>query len=79
MAITEGKLPLTFEVYTFLAKSAFKTTSDFSQNRFIHDHLYLLLCLNLIARSNSVASFRFTHIGWDRDSLTITLPKRDIY
>lgn len=72
MSITEGKQPLTFQGYRFLAKLAIKQSNDFSLSIFAW--VFLVLCWNLIARCNSVASIMLSHITWKNDSLVVIFP-----
>ncbi len=73
MKMKEGKTPLTFAGYSFLAGVALKQSRDHQLGSF--SHLFLLLCWNLMARSVSVGSIMFQHISWEGDSLLITTPK----
>ncbi len=70
--MNEGKAPMSFEGYKFLADKAIKSTTDFSLASFAH--LFLLLCWNLIARCVSVATLTFSHISWEEDAMTVTFP-----
>lgn len=65
--MTEGKVPLTFQAYNYLARRALAMTADFPLAMFAH--LFLLLCWNLIARSVSVSSLMFNHISWEEDAM----------
>jgi hypothetical protein len=47
----EGKSPITFTAYCFLAKQALHHVRDFALGAFAH--LFLILCWNLMARSVS--------------------------
>lgn len=73
LSMKEGKLPLSFVGYNYLAKQTWNYDgSDFNLNIFAH--LFLLLCWNLIARCVSVSGLMFDHISWIDDSLTIVFP-----
>ncbi len=48
MSMKEGKSPLTFEGYRFIAKTAVSQQRDFQLGSFAW--LFLLLCCNLMAR-----------------------------
>jgi hypothetical protein len=71
-AIIEGKQPLSFSGYRFLAKKAFRQSTDHMQGIFAH--FFLLLCWNLISRCVSVASLMYDHISWEEDSMVIVFP-----
>ena len=73
MKLKEGKTPITFAGYSFLADVALKQKRDHNSGSF--SHLFLILCWNLMARSVSVGSIMFQHISWEGDSLLITTPK----
>ena len=68
----EGKVPLSFSVYRFLAKLALSSDHDFSGAAFAH--VFLVLCWNLIARCVSVASLMYNHITWKEDAMVIVFP-----
>ena len=72
MSILEGKQPITFDGYLFLARTAMETKADFGSNTF--SHLFLLLSWNLMARSVSVSKIMHNHMTWSGDALQITLP-----
>ena len=69
MPIVEGKQPMSFRGYKFLAQKAVEQTKDY--NLAIFSHLYLLLCLNLIARCVSVGRLMYNHISWENDFMII--------
>ena len=56
----------------FLAKQAIKSDNDYSLSTFAW--VFLLLCWNLIARCNSVASIMYDHLSWNQDHLNIVFP-----
>lgn len=72
MEMHEGKYPLSFSGYRFLAKKALAHTQDFPLAVFAH--IFLLLCWNLLARCVSVSSLMFQHISWEEDSMVIVFP-----
>ena len=72
MSMIEGKQPMSFAGYQFLALKALHQQRDMTLS--IFGHLFLVLCWNLMARSASVASLMFDHFGWEQDSLVITFP-----
>ena len=72
MEMHEGKYPLSFSGYRYLAKKAIAQTSDFQLAIFAH--IFLLLCWNLLARCVSVSSIMFQHISWEEDSMVVVFP-----
>ena len=58
--VREGKAPLTFTVYRYIAKLALQYDRDFYCSIFAH--VFLLFCCNLVARCVSVASLMYSHI-----------------
>jgi len=70
--LREGKVPLNFTVYRYIAKLAIQYDRDI--NCSIFAHLFLLLCWNLIARCVSVASLLYSHISWKEDAMVIVFP-----
>ena len=72
MSLVEGKQPVTFDGYRFLALNAVQARKDFSSSIFAH--LFLLICWNLMARSVSVGSIMYAHMSWAGDALQITIP-----
>jgi hypothetical protein len=72
MKMTEGKVPLNFSGYRYLAAVAFKYP-DYEVGMFAH--LFLILCWNLIARCVSVASLMLSHITWKEDALVVVFPQ----
>jgi hypothetical protein len=73
MPLFEGKRPITFNGYQYMAMRALKQERDFTLATF--SHTFLLLCWNLMARSVSVGQLMFSHVSWEHDSLTITIPR----
>lgn len=69
----EGKQPLTFAGYMFLANKALRTQTDFNLNIFAHT--FLLFSWNLMSRCTSVATLMFNHISWKDDALVIVFPQ----
>ena len=72
MSLVEGKQPVTFDGYRFLALNAIQARKDFSSSIFAQ--LFLLTCWNLMARSVFVGSIMFAHMSWVGDALQITIP-----
>lgn len=72
MSMTEGKFPLSFSGYRFLAKKAMSQTTDFALAIFVH--VFLLFCWNMIARSVSVSTLMFQHFSWEEDSMVVIFP-----
>jgi hypothetical protein len=70
--MTEGKLPLNFQSYKMLARKTLDCNKDFELG--IFGHLFLVLCWNLIARCNSVATLLFRHISWENDAMIVVFP-----
>ncbi len=71
MPIQEGKRPLTFNAYRYLANVALKST-DFGDG--IFSHIFLLLSWNL-TRCISIAGIMLSHVSWTNDSLVIVIPQ----
>ena len=69
----EGKQPMQFAGYEWLAKKCVRCWTDFSQGVF--SWVFLVLCWNLISRAENVGKLMFEHIGWQDDSLAIRLFK----
>jgi hypothetical protein len=67
MSLVEGKRPLSFAGYKYLAQKSTKQGTDLNLAMFAHT--FLLLCWNLIARSISVGNLMYCHISWELDSL----------
>ena len=65
-----GKNKITFTGYLFLAKLAVITSKCADICMFAW--VYLLLCWNLMARANNVATISYTHFAWAGDALTVT-------
>jgi hypothetical protein len=72
LPVTEGKHYLTFQGYRALARALFNAAS-FSDMLF--GWPYLVLQWNLIARTSSVSTMMMQHVGWEADSLLISVPK----
>jgi hypothetical protein len=72
MSTVEGKAPLTKPGYHFLSRNACKAAEDIQLGIFAW--VFLVLCWNLIARCNSVASIMYDHIKWEQDAMTIVFP-----
>ena len=75
MSIVEGKMPMSFRGYKFLAgKATIDKGGDDDEKLSIFSHFFLLMCWNLIARCVSVGSLMYNHISWENDSLVIVFP-----
>lgn len=81
MSIIEGKGPLSFRGYKFLAEKATIDKDGDDDGTLVRDeklyifaHFFLLLCWNLIARCVSVGSLMYNHITWENDSLVVVFP-----
>jgi hypothetical protein len=72
MSMKEGKSPLSFEGYRFIAKTAISQPRDFMLGSFAW--IFLLLCWNLMARCNSVGGIMYDHIGWEQDAMYVVFP-----
>jgi hypothetical protein len=70
--LIEGKQPISFKGYKFLASKALDQLVDY--NISISCHLFLVLCWNLIARCVSVGSLMYDHVSWSLDALVIVFP-----
>lgn len=73
MEVFEGKRHLDFTYYIKIIEFSIKTCLDF--NLSIFSHLYIVLCWNLMSRTNNVSLLKYQHINWELDSMNITLPK----
>ena len=73
MKIVEGKQPMTVNGYEFLAKSALKSTTDFSLSLTVHT--FLLFCWNLMARSITAGAIMYDRMTWEGDALVINIGK----
>jgi len=76
----EGKLPVTFQGYACLALIALNPfrgglLQDVAQTLLLYAHLYLIWQWNLMARTVSIATCRYEHITWNRDSLVVHIPR----
>jgi hypothetical protein len=71
MPSMEGKQPLPVKVLHKLCAFSLKNASGDS----IYAHLYMLLCWNLIGRTNTTSHIHFANISWNIDSLLITIPR----
>ena len=68
----EGKSPLPFPAYIYLAKKTLRSVGDYRLSTFAHVFLTFSWCL--IARCVSVSSLLFEHISWQGDALKIVFP-----
>jgi len=70
----EGKVPITFSVFSSLAKLAlFASAMRSSFASFVH--VFMILCWNLFARSCLVSDLRTHHFNWDNDCMVIDMSK----
>jgi hypothetical protein len=72
MSLTEGKRPITFVGYQYIAAQALHCDCA-TQAPFVFS--FILLCWNLMARSISVGSLMYKHILWEQDALVVYIPK----
>jgi hypothetical protein len=69
MKFTEGKQPMSFRVYEYLARKALSSVHDFPLN--FMAHTFLLFSWNLMARSGIM----YDRVTWEEDSLVISISK----
>ena len=67
----EGKQPMQFAGYEWLAKQAVGSQKEFTQGCFAW--IFLLLAWNLISRGRNVGTLMFEHISWQDDSMTVRM------
>ena len=72
MSLVEGKRPITFSGYNYIAKKSLKDSVDYKLS--IFSHAFVVMCWNLIARIVSVGNLMYNHISWDLDSLIVHIP-----
>ena len=71
-----GKRHLKFDEYINMALECFSNYSSLCFTKYGTElHLYVLLCWNLCARSDTTAWIHTKHIKWDHDSLKIGIAK----
>ena len=70
--ITEGKEPMSVEVYEYIAKEMFE--SDKAEHS-LFAHLFFLLDWNLMKRAENCAGCKIDHIYWNGDSLVFEFAK----
>jgi hypothetical protein len=73
MPLHEGKRPLTFESYRKICEHSLQ--NGYSSNQYLCNLLSVLFCWNLMSRSISVATLKYTNISWSGDALVIELPR----
>ena len=73
MAMGEGKQPLSFTGYRYIANVALTAKREIGAAMFAH--VFLILCWNLMARCHSVSCLMFEHISWEQDSMIIVFPQ----
>lgn len=59
--------------YEWLAKKCVTATVDYMQSTF--SWAYLVLCWNLMARSDNVQMLLFEHIRWENDAMVVQFVK----
>ena len=69
-----GKCPMSLKLYHTLCSALFFTFQSKTRANLSFAAAYLSLCWNLMGRSSSIAGILFSHINWDNDSLTISVP-----
>ena len=67
----EGKEPMQFSGYEWLAKKAVRATTEFSQAVFAW--VFLLFAWNLISRGRNMGRLMFEHLSWQDDALTVRM------
>jgi hypothetical protein len=75
MNVTEGKRPLSFPGYHFLANMFMTLTPSGKKYPFkeaIFSWCFLLLSWNLIARCSNIRDINLAHLDWVNDSLLVT-------
>lgn len=72
MKLHEGKQPMNFSGYRYLALKALEQKTDFAQCLFAQ--LFLVLSWNLIARCASVSGIMFDHLTWSGDAMVVVFP-----
>ena len=65
----EGRAPLSFELYKAISMTFMTTPDPFA-------HLYLLLCWNLMTRTESVARMCVSHMELIHDAIGVRLPRQ---
>lgn len=73
-----GELP-SFEGKQFISLAVYRKVALYALEKNGSDstftHLYLVLCWNLMGRSNTTANLNMSNIKWDNDSLVIDIPR----
>ena len=79
MSITEGKSPLSFcrfvRICSFFV-SVPNSTKYLTWHLIMFGWLFMVLCWNLIGRSNTVGNIMLQHIDWSEDCLKIKIAKQ---
>ena len=73
MSLVEGKRPISFAGYKYLAERCFEQSSDFNVSTFALS--FMQLSWNLMSRSISVGLLMYRHISWENDSMVVSIPK----
>jgi hypothetical protein len=71
----EGKLPINVKEYERLTQLAL-WASEIRGKASSYVHLFLILCWNIYARSNTVTSLGYHHLSWGTDSLVVDMSKQ---
>jgi hypothetical protein len=67
----EGKQPMQFSGYEWLAKKASLCCSDFMQG--IFSWVFILFAWNLISRGRNIGTIMYEHLSWQDDALTVRM------
>jgi len=67
----EGKQPMQFSGYEWLALRGVQATGDYSQAVFAW--VFLLFAWNLISRGRNIGKLMFEHLSWQDDALTVRM------
>lgn len=73
LPLVEGRQPLQFEGYDYLARIAVEKDKEVPAA--MTAHTFLVLSWNLMTRSNSTALVMYDHMSWHEDALVITVPR----
>jgi hypothetical protein len=66
--LKEGKSPLPFKLYQWIAAKLFESGETFA-------HLYLIISWNLMCRTVNTEQILLEHLEWDHDSLVVLFAK----
>jgi hypothetical protein len=73
ISAVEGKQPFKYEAFVWICSEILRSTQDFELSAF--SHLFCLLELNLLHRSEVVESVLPGHLRWSMDALTVVIPR----